>query len=43
MLFSQWCPLGQGKEHLPAREDIINGSIDTNFDPPQFPLDSTFN
>jgi hypothetical protein len=23
MLLSRWCPLGQGKGHLPAREDII--------------------
>jgi hypothetical protein len=27
---------------LAANTDFHCGSIDTNFDPPQFPLDSTF-
>ncbi len=42
MLLSWWCPLGHDKRHLPAIQNFHCGSIDTNFDPPQFPLDSTF-
>jgi hypothetical protein len=34
--------LGHGKQHLPAIQIFTAVRIDTNFDPPQFPLDSTF-
>jgi hypothetical protein len=36
MKLSWWCPLGHGNTVYPY------GSIDTNFDPPQFLFDSTF-
>jgi hypothetical protein len=34
---------GARKRTLAGKRVPQNGSIDTNFDPPEFPLDSTFN